>query len=228
MKTAKLLLLTGSVFVAFATPSFAGSAPSAHAGHEQVESLQKSCKMCKKKQKCSSTRHYKKSMEKMHHAMMIEYSGDADVDFVRGMIPHHQGAIDMAKIQLKYGKDEALRDLAQRIILAQEEEIAFMQSWLRGRDSAYKSANAKTATSTVEFEKIMADMHKNMTIKYSGNSDVDFARGMIPHHQGAIDMAWVLKREGSAPELRAMLDDIIRSQSQEIDMMKEWLENNKK
>ncbi|KQV43776.1 MULTISPECIES: DUF305 domain-containing protein [unclassified Rhizobium] len=67
---------------------------------------------------------------RMHAAMDIEYSGNADADFVRGMIAHHQGAIDMAKIELQYGKDEALRKLAEGIISAQEGEIKMMKEWL--------------------------------------------------------------------------------------------------
>lgn len=74
---------------------------------------------------------YAPAMKKMHENMMITPSGDADVDFVRGMIPHHQGAIDMAKIVLEKGKDPEVRKLAEDVIKAQEAEIAFMQEWLK-------------------------------------------------------------------------------------------------
>lgn len=68
-----------------------------------------------------------------HHKMMadmgMEPTGDADKDFVRMMIPHHRGAIDMAEVELKYGKDEKLRAMAEEIIAAQNKEIAEMESW---------------------------------------------------------------------------------------------------
>jgi hypothetical protein len=70
---------------------------------------------------------------KMHEAMNITFTGNADVDFVKGMIPHHQGAIDMAKTVLAFGKDPAVKKLADEIIKAQESEIALMNEWLKRR-----------------------------------------------------------------------------------------------
>jgi len=76
----------------------------------------------------------KEAYAKAHHAMMMAMdsmppSGDADRDFATMMVPHHQGAIDMAKIELQYGKDEKLRQMAKEIIAAQEKEIATLKAW---------------------------------------------------------------------------------------------------
>jgi len=67
---------------------------------------------------------------RMHDGMEIARSGNIDRDFVRMMIPHHQGAIDMARVLLKYGQDERLKRLAQSIIVEQGQEITYMRTLL--------------------------------------------------------------------------------------------------
>jgi uncharacterized protein (DUF305 family) len=79
---------------------------------------------------------YVAASERMHRGMAIEFTGDPDVDFARGMIPHHQGAIDMARALLEHGEDPEMRALAEAIIAAQEREIAFLRSWLEQRSQA--------------------------------------------------------------------------------------------
>ena len=75
---------------------------------------------------------YAAAMDKMMTEMQV-YTGDADVDFVKGMIPHHEAAVAMAKAQLEFGKDPAIRKIAEAVIAAQEAEIATLKAWLAAR-----------------------------------------------------------------------------------------------
>ncbi|WP_159993590.1 DUF305 domain-containing protein [Roseomonas sp. 18066] len=67
----------------------------------------------------------------MHRGMAaVRFTGDADRDFAASMIPHHEGAIAMARIQLRHGRDPAMRQMAEEIIAAQEKEIASLRAFL--------------------------------------------------------------------------------------------------
>ena len=79
----------------------------------------------------ASTKAFKQADMAMMHDMHVAYTGDPDVDFRTHMIPHHQGAIDMAKVALKHAKDPKTKAMAQKIIDDQEKEIAEMQAWLK-------------------------------------------------------------------------------------------------
>lgn len=78
----------------------------------------------------SVIRAYQRVNEQMHADMAIEFTGDADVDFMRGMIPHHQAAVDMARVALEHGKDPEVRKMAEALIATQEKEIQAMRDWL--------------------------------------------------------------------------------------------------
>jgi uncharacterized protein (DUF305 family) len=84
--------------------------------------------------------------QQMHEAMNITFTGNADVDFVQGMIPHHQGAVQMAKVALAFGSDPEIKKLAQEIIDAQEREIAFMRAWSKRQGQTPQSQTPQGQT----------------------------------------------------------------------------------
>ena len=96
----------------------------AHQGHSNMPAVSEGSKS-------QSTQDFETVNNKMHRDMAITFSGNADKDFLAGMIPHHQGAIEMAEVVLKHGADPKVRKLAQDIITAQKKEIADMQEWLK-------------------------------------------------------------------------------------------------
>lgn len=114
------------IFAILAAAAFASciatTAQTQHSGHDHGAKPQASGS--------ASTNAYRTANGKMHKDMDIKFTGNPDGDFLRGMIPHHQGAIDMAKVVLQYGSDPEVKKLAQDIIAAQEKEIAMMKEWL--------------------------------------------------------------------------------------------------
>lgn len=105
-------------------PGAAAAQGAHHGGHSMPMQTQQSADS-------PATKAYREANAKMHRDMDIAYSGNPDVDFVRGMIPHHQGAIDMAKVALQNTKDEQIRTWATNVIREQEREIAEMEAWLK-------------------------------------------------------------------------------------------------
>src|ERR1700716_2882057 len=112
---------------------------SAHAGQVEIGAAP----LCTSASDASEPTFYSEMAKvnaRMHQGMEIAASGDIDRDFIRMMIPHHQGAIDMAVLQLKYGNDERLKRLAQSIIVEQGQEITYMRTLLDATPDATSTA----------------------------------------------------------------------------------------
>ena len=92
----------------------------------------------------ASTREYQVAHEHMMRNMALPYTGDADVDFRIQMIPHHQGAIDMARVAMRHAKDPWTRQLAEAVIVEQQREIAEMQAWLARRGAMVPAGGQST------------------------------------------------------------------------------------
>lgn len=165
---------------------------------------------------------YVKLMETNHRDMMAAmHITDPDIAFATGMIIHHQGAVDMAAIQLRHGKDRQIRLLAERIARAQQAEIRQMQQWL----TKHQQGNAATSQDHSGNQKVMDMTNHDLMIQgvRSADPDVAFVKGMIPHHQDAIDMANLEIRSGKNQEMLALAQTIRMAQEPEIREMQDWL-----
>ena len=161
-------------------------------------------------------------MTRMMAAMKIKPSNDVDRDFVAMMVPHHQGAIDMAEAELSYGHNEPLRHLAQEIIVTQQEEIAEMRLALVSVASS-PPTGPEEASFLARSNTAMTRMMVGMKIKPSKDVDRDFVAMMVPHHQGAIDMAEAELSYGHNEPLRGLAQEIIITQQQQITVMRRAL-----
>ena len=173
-------------------------------------------------------KNYTKSMISMHNEMMVGMGyNDPDTAFAKGMLGHHRGAVDMAKIELKYGTDETMRKLAQDIIDSQQLEIDILNKWLASHPDAPKP-KPNTEAMQEAYAKGMNTMHSDMMLGIAEPvADMAFARGMLPHHIGAVDMAKVQLQYGTDEEMRKLAQDIIDAQQPEIELIQNWIAANK-
>jgi uncharacterized protein (DUF305 family) len=161
---------------------------------------------------------------------------DADVDFMAGMIPHHAQAVIMAGWAASHGARKDVAILCERIVVAQRDEIAMMQQWLRDRGQMVPDATStrhKMKMNGVEHDMLMPGMltdEEMAALDRARGPEFDrlFLVGMIKHHQGAIDMVDVLfKSYGAAQDetVFKFASDVYADQSIEIDRMTEMLES---
>jgi len=141
-----------------------------------------------------------------------------DQHFIVQMIPHHEGAVEMAKVALERSKRPEILSLAQGIIEAQTREINDMTSWYR---SWFGSAPPAGGMGMM-MEGMIGDTDELARVA-DAEFDREFILQMIPHHEMAIMMASMLQATTVRPEMKTLADNIITSQSREIEMMRNWL-----
>lgn len=173
--------------------------------------------------------HDQNTMMTIMHDMMKMMDGmtktqDPDQDYSMMMVMHHQGAIKMAQEELKNGQDTQMRDLAARIIAAQQAEIAQFNTFLAGHRVETPLVPAFNMRQMMAMEKMM---RANDLRVITGNTDRDFAQLMQDHHQSAIETSQAILDLGRHAETKALGQQIIDSQMMEIKEMQEWLLKNK-
>lgn len=164
-------------------------------------------------------------MAEMMEDMDVEPSGNASIDFLEGMIPHHDSAIEMAESYLKYGgTNQELKQLAKDIIKAQTGEMEQMERLIDEIEDSGIRDEEKEQGYLEAYQKMMSS-HSHMGHGTSSASDVEyaFAEGMLMHHQMAVEMAEAIYKYTDHDEVRKLAEDIISMQKKEIEQMQNIL-----
>ncbi|MEH2058251.1 MAG: DUF305 domain-containing protein [Nostoc sp.] len=166
----------------------------------------------------------------MNHSMGMDL-GPADVNFdlrfIDAMIPHHQGAVEMAKEAQQKSKRPEIKNLADNIIKSQNQEITQMKQW---RQAWYPKAGDKPMaydsqmghTMEMSSEQMQAMMMSQNLGAADPNFDLRFINAMIPHHEGAVTMAKDVLSKSKRPEIKRLAQEIINAQNTEIKQMQQW------
>ncbi|RYZ17716.1 MAG: DUF305 domain-containing protein [Chitinophagaceae bacterium] len=151
----------------------------------------------------------------MQQMMDAPSRGNNDQDFAAQMRIHHQGAVDMAQLELAQGKDEQLRSMAQQIVQGQQAEIAQFDRYLAG--------NPPAGAQPGSFYQAAHGSMQHPASAAGGSVDEQFARLMIPHHQSGIQMAEQYRQMGKDAALKQIAGAIITAQQKEIATLEAWL-----
>lgn len=150
-----------------------------------------------------------------------------DLLFIDGMILHHQGAIVMAEAAFKNSQRPEIKELAQNIITAQQTEIAKMQEWRKTWYADVENTPMMYHADAKHMMPMSDEMRSDMMMDVDlGEADAEFDKrfidAMIPHHEGALQMAEQVLKNSDRPEVLELAKNIISSQQVEIDQMQTW------
>ena len=156
----------------------------------------------------------------MARQMVMENGKYSDKAFIDAMVPHHQGAIEMARVALKNAEHAEIRELSRNIISSQQAEIEELK--------AIKKEEFGTSTVPMEMSpEQMRSMGMMMDPQELANRepfDKAFIDAMIPHHQSAIEMAEVAYEKSKNPRIKELAENIMSAQKREIEQMRRWRE----
>jgi len=151
--------------------------------------------------------------------------GQVDSHFIEQMIPHHEDAITMSNLALTRGEHLEIKTLANAIIKAQSEEIDQMEEWYRawfGSEVSDTSFSMGQSMGMMMHGGMMGNETDVETLENAELFDKEFIEQMIPHHQMAVMMAQMLLRSTNRPEMKQLAENIITSQTREVNQMREW------
>ncbi len=152
--------------------------------------------------------------------MLMENGEYSDERFIDAMAPHHQGAVDMARVALANAEHPEIQQLAENIISSQEAEIEELRSI---KEEQFGDPEIPTEMSPEEME-MMGTMEDPGELENQEPFDRAFIDAMIPHHESAIEMAGVASEETSNPRIKDLTRRIIEAQEAEIEQMVGWRE----
>jgi uncharacterized protein (DUF305 family) len=152
-----------------------------------------------------------------------------DEMFINMMVPHHEGAVEMAKIALERAEHPEIREMANAIVSSQQDEISQMRDW---KQQWYGSSGTPSMSEMPSLSEMPGmggsghpmDMQADVDKLKDAQDpfDLAFIDAMIPHHQSAIDAAALALNQATQPEIKAMAQEIIEAQQKEIDQMNAW------
>ncbi|MCF7864931.1 MAG: DUF305 domain-containing protein [Candidatus Pacebacteria bacterium] len=154
-----------------------------------------------------------------------QMAGTIDKHFIEQMIPHHEGAIDMAKLALIKSKRPKIKTLATAIIEGQTKEINDMTSWYKdwfGNDVPKVSGGMMGGGMMSQSGMHMGGQEDMASLENATDFDKAFLEAMIPHHQLALMMVQMLESGSNRPEMLQLAKNITTSQSKEIQQMQAW------
>ncbi len=165
-----------------------------------------------------------------NHSMEMDLGpADANFDlrFIDAMIPHHQGAVEMANVAQQKSKRPEIKKLADNIIKSQNQEITQMKQW---RQAWYPKAGDKPMAYKSQMDHMMEmspdQMQTMMMSQDLGAADAEFdlrfINAMIPHHEGAVTMGKDALSKSKHPEIKKLAQEIIKAQDIEIKQMQQW------